>query len=294
MSGDESDVSSVHSSDVSSVHSSDLSDYESDDAPAPTPARAGKRSSGASSSGAQPRKKKKLSKKLGDRTLGPANPRLLRPTKPKDGSVEAVKASQAHMYLCPLPTRDEADGCLVFEDVPDFRPNLSPAEIMKRGSFGGGYYRTIESLVTGLVYREAWKEFPQEWFEGVNVPRQVSSPVYKNGTNRYGVKCGQNLQQWEEQGWMEEVDPFGWFQWYCRFYLGRRSYDDERQIGRGLRCFGPTGRWRARLCNLVNSKGGKHNTATISPVIRQTLQHWGYRLTQLDYEEHCERKGLSV
>ena len=121
-------------------------------------------------------------------------------------------------------------------------------------------------------------------------PRSLSD---KKGTNKYNVKCGQNLEQWEEQGWMQEVDPYGWFQWYCRFYLGRRSHDDERQIGRGLRCMGPTGRWRTRLANLVNSKKAKYSAASVSPVIRQTLQHWGYRLTQADYEDHCDNKGLS-
>ena len=104
---------------------------------------------------------------------------------------------------------------------------------------------------------------------------------------------GQTLEQWEDSGWMEPCDPFGWFQWYCRFYMGRRCYDDARQLGRAKRCFGPTGRWRNRLAKMVNDAGTKHNNTTISPVIRQTLQHWGYRLTKKEYIDYCEWKGLS-
>lgn len=264
-SGDESDVSSV--SEVSSVHTSDLSDAHVDpDQPAKKKARTAKKRH--------------------------VDPSRLRPAKALDGSVAAVKASQAHMYVAKEPIRDD-DGCLVFEDASAFRPNLTPAEVIKRGSFGGGYFRSIRSSVTGLTYKEAWKEFPAEWFDGISISQLVSNPVYKKGTNKYNVKCGQNLDQWEEQGWMQEVDPYGWFQWYCRFYLGRRSHDDERQIGRGLRCMGPTGRWRTRLANLVNSKKAKYSAASVSPVIRQTLQHWGYRLTRADYEDHCDNKGLS-
>jgi len=190
-----------------------------------------------------------------------------------------------------LPTRD-ADGCLGFADYPEFRPNLTPAEVLQRGSFGGGYFRTIKSAVTGMVYKDAHREFPEEWFAGLKVGLKVTSLSYNKGANRFNAKCGQTLEQWEEQGWIEPVDPFGWFQWYCRFYLGRRSYDDKRQLGRGLRCFGPTGRWRIRLCNMVNQRGAKYSSSAVSPVIRQTLQHWGYRLTQKDYEAHCDAKGL--
>ena len=82
-------------------------------------------------------------------------------------------------------------------------------------------------------------------------------------------------------------------QWYCRFYMGRRCYDDARQLSRAKKCFGPTGRWWNRLAKMVNDAGTKHNNTSISPVIRQTLQHWGYRLTKKEYIQYCEWKGLS-
>ena len=68
---------------------------------------------------------------------------------------------------------------------------------------------------------------------------------YKNydaTVNTYKVKCGGDLEMWESSGWIKEVDPYGWFMWYCRFYLGRRCEDDERQIGRWKNCTGPKGK----------------------------------------------------
>ena len=95
---------------------------------------------------------------------------------------------------------------------------------------------------------------------------------------------------WEDSGWMRDVDPYGWFQWYTRFFRGRRCEDDERQLARGMACFGPKGRWRGNLCGkvLASLAADPHHrktieteteNAAISPVIRQTLQHWGYKLT---------------
>jgi 1-acyl-sn-glycerol-3-phosphate acyltransferase len=81
---------------------------------------------------------------------------------------------------------------------------------------------------------------------------------------------------WEDSGWITKIDPYGWFMWYCRFYLGRRSSDDDRQIGRGNGVFGPSGRWRKNLINKVVASGKKSEVgcedAAISPVIRQLLQ----------------------
>ena len=74
--------------------------------------------------------------------------------------------------------------------------------------------------------------------------------------NQYGVACGQGLLEWEGKDWIKEEDPYGWVQWYCRFYAGRRLKDeDKRQIGRWKALAGPDGRFRNQLINLCKSKG---------------------------------------
>ena len=86
--------------------------------------------------------------------------------------------------------------------------------------------------------------------------------------------------------WIDKQDPYGWFQWYCRFYQGRRSNDDERQIKRWSNLAGPNGRFRKRLMNMIIKKKTNYNDETVSPVIRQTLLHWGYELTSSDLSKH--------
>ena len=90
---------------------------------------------------------------------------------------EDIKRTQAHLYTAEPPTRD-ADGFFVFADAPDFRPNLAPFEVLQRGSFGGGYYRTISSAATGMVHKNAHLEFPKGWFDGIQVQTLVTSNVY--------------------------------------------------------------------------------------------------------------------
>ena len=94
---------------------------------------------------------------------------------------------------------------------------------------------------------------------------------------------------WETSGWIKEIDPYGWFMWYCRFYLGRRCHDDQRQIGRWKNCAGPKGRWKNNLIGKIARAGVGYDNHAISPVVRQTLQHWGYRLTQKDFDEGKKR-----
>jgi hypothetical protein len=127
----------------------------------------------------------------------------------------------------PLPRRSE-DGKLIFVDFPEFQPNLTPKEIIQAGSFGGCYFKQITSRVTGQTYSDAWREFPYDWFEGLAITEQVASTTYNKEINTYKVSCGSSVQQWEESDWVTEIDPYGWFQWYCRFYLGRRCSDDYR------------------------------------------------------------------
>lgn len=176
----------------------------------------------------------------------------------------------------------------VFKDFPQFTPNVSPKDVLREGSFGGTYFRPIKSSVTGNTYtsQEVINEYPKYWFQGINIDKMVTSSTYDKKVNKYNVKCGSSLENWEENGWIDKQDPYGWFQWYCRFYQGRRTNDDERQIKRWEKLAGPNGRFRRRLMNLIIQKEKKYNDPTISPVIRQVLLHWGYELTSKDLSDY--------
>ena len=103
------------------------------------------------------------------------------------------------------------------------------------------------------------------------------------------VKCGASLEEWESSGWMHKQDPYGWFQWYCRFYQGRRTKDDVRQVGRWSKCAGPKGRWKNNLISKCAKAGCGYDNFGVSPVVRQTLQHWGYVLTKEDFDKEKAR-----
>ncbi|XP_072036205.1 uncharacterized protein [Amphiura filiformis] len=207
----------------------------------------------------------------------------------KDGpSIHELEYREREGYTAPLPTRN-SKGELVFEDCPRIRPNMSPKEVLQAGSFGGTYFRPIKSGVTGEKYTGVWKELPKDWVEGLEISKQISSCTYHLDVNTYGVKCGGSLEMWESSGWIDKQDPYGWFQWYCRFYLGRRTDDDERQIGRWDRCTGVKGRWRNNLIAKCARSGCAYDNTAVSPVVRQTLQHWGYRLTEADFNKAAKR-----
>ena len=196
-----------------------------------------------------------------ERASKPTNPKMLHVT------VEAKKQ--------PIPKR-RTDGTLEFPEYPHFRPNLTPKEVLQMGSFGGTYYRSITSGVTGETYHKQWEEFPADWFGKLNIAKCISSKNYDNAINTYKVSCGGDLHMWESSGWITHIDPYGWFQWYCRFYLGRRCSDDERQIGRALGVIGPKGRWRRNLMNKCLASGKRPevsaNDPAIAPKVRQLLQ----------------------
>jgi len=162
---------------------------------------------------------------------------------------------------------------LIFKDFPDFTPNLKPFEVLEMGSFGGTYFRPIFSSITKEYYVDVWKELPDFWFE--NLPdNYFKSEVYDENINKYKVKCGSDLSIWENSGWINPQDPYGWFQWYCRFYCGRRTPDDDRQIKRWLHLAGPKGRMRKRFLNLANEN--TYFDPTFMPAVRQSLIHWAF------------------
>ena len=134
---------------------------------------------------------------------------------------------------------------------PTFKPELTPAEMLGLGVFGGCYLTDC----TG--------EFPASWFAGAPL-----SPGKANKTcNHFNVIASQPLAEWRRKGWIHPDDPRGWFQWYCRYYMGRRHEDDARQIGR----------WRnfARHAAQVR-KFCEPGDPFCRPRQRQALLHWAY------------------
>ena len=114
----------------------------------------------------------------------------------------------------------------------------------------------------------------------------TSEKCYPN-VNKYGVRAGSSLEAWENSGWIKSQDPYGWFQWYCRFYMGRRSPDDQRQVDRWDNYAGEKrGRWLRNLVGKIYKANAEFDDISVSPVIRQGLQHWGYILTKKEYEKH--------
>ena len=165
-----------------------------------------------------------------------------------------------------------------------FKTNLSPREIFKLGSFGGTYWRPIYSKFFKYELKDKHKKYPESWWQGIS-EENLSSSEYDIKKNKYGVKVGTTLKFWEEKNWMRKTHPYGWVQWYCDYYNGERSDDDERQIKRWKSLAGPNGRFRKFLVTQIIKKNGKWNDENISPKIRQVLQHWGYRLTKKDFEK---------
>ena len=179
------------------------------------------------------------------------------------------------------------NGKYYFKDRPDFTPNLSPRKMFQLGSFGGTYWRPIDSKFYESTLKNQHKKYPSKWWK--NIPEQrLTKPFeqYDITINKYKVKVGTTLEFWEEKNWIDKQDPYGWVQWYCEFFMGRRSNDDDRQIDRWKKLAGPNGRFRKWLVTQIMKKGGVNdwNNYDISPKIRQTLQHWGYKLTKKDFD----------
>ena len=182
-------------------------------------------------------------------------------------------------------------GKYFFKDYPDFRPNLSPRDMFKLGSFGGTYWRPIKSKVVGKELKNVHKKYPKSWWKGIP-EKHLSSPFnqYDKSINKYGVKVGTTLSFWEGKGWIKKDNPYGWVHWYCDFFLGKRTADDERQIKRWMGLASERGRFRKWLVTQILKNNGKWNDEDISPKIRQTLQHWAYKLTKADFDKEVKSR----
>lgn len=138
---------------------------------------------------------------------------------------------------------------------PEFKPELTPQEMLKPGVFGGVYMR------------DCTKEFPASWFKGAKLsPRSDNKPLKE--LNYFGKNASQPLRVWIQKGWIYKDDPRGWFQWYCRYYMGRRiEKEDERQIKR----------WKAIKRHIAQiQKNCRKNDEFCRPRQRQAVLHWAY------------------
>lgn len=194
------------------------------------------------------------------------------------------------------PDRDET-GVFHFRSHPDFNPNKSPSELLREGSFGGSYFRPLYSKRLRITISDDYLELPSSWVEGLDVGQYLTSSTYNPEANKFKVMCGQSIEQWEENGWINhQYDVRGWFQWYCRFFMGRRCEDDARQVSRWKKCVGPTGRWRRMLLKKyltsgvreVWDDGADEDAPEVSPVMHQTCHHWAFEITQDVLDEYWE------
>ena len=134
---------------------------------------------------------------------------------------------------------------------PDFKPELTPKQMLSLGIFGGRYMT------------DCAKEFPQDWYEKAKLCSEKHDPEL----NYFKVNASQPLSVWRKNGWIHPDDPRGWFQWYCRYYMGRRHPDDERQIKR----------WKAMKRHIAQvKKNCKPNDISCRRKQRQALLHWAY------------------
>ena len=127
----------------------------------------------------------------------------------------------------------------------NFNPNKTPIEVIREGTFGGTYFRDIYSGINEKRYKNSWKGFVQL----KNIDAKFYASIYHDvKVNKYRVKCGISLILWENKGWINKIDPYGWFQWYFRYWLGRRSKDSGRQINRWKNI---VSRFRSKLINFM-------------------------------------------
>jgi ribosomal protein L35 len=159
------------------------------------------------------------------------------------------KMQQDYVYYLEAPLGSNFD--------PAFKPELTPKEMLALGVFGGKYLNDCQN------------EFPADWYIDARL-----SPVKKDiSLNFFSVDASQPLSEWLRKGWIHAQDPRGWFQWYCRYYMGRRTVkEDARQIKR----------WRAFRRHLAAvKKNCERYDVSCRRKQKQALLHWAYDAREL-------------
>ena len=138
---------------------------------------------------------------------------------------------------------------------PGFEPQLTPKEMLELGVFGGRYLRDCTS------------EFPEDWFTNAKL-HPIGVPGHSPELNYFGVDASQPLSEWRKKGWIYVNDPRGWFQWYCRYFMGRRiPPEDQRQIKR----------WRNYTRHIAQVRRNCfEGDLGCRKRQRQSLLHWAY------------------
>lgn len=134
----------------------------------------------------------------------------------------------------------------------EFKPEITPKKMLEMGVFGGKYMTDCK------------EEFPKDWFLNDKLCHEFHNPKL----NFFGINASKPLSYWRKKGWIHPVDPRGWFQWYCRYYMGRRiEEEDQRQIKR----------WKAMKRHISQVKihclPGDWDCRKKQ---RQALLHWAY------------------
>lgn len=159
---------------------------------------------------------------------------------------------------------------------PTFTPCYTPLEMLELGVFEGKYINVIKGL-------------PKSWYNLPTVVKRNDPPNVE--LNKFKVKSRQPLSVWRKNGWLTKHSPYGWFQWYCLYYQGRRlAEEDKLQIKR----------WRsfvARHQAQIDQSGDKNNLSKRLKQ-RQALLQWGWdskkSFTPTQGKKNLAKLGVTV
>lgn len=159
----------------------------------------------------------------------------------------------------------------------NFKPLLSPTQVVQAGAFGGSYFGQDVHKSNDYDYTELFNFHFKTLEKDLYLRKKYTPRV-----NKFKTRSGMPYQYWYDKGWIHERDPYGWFEWWCKYEMGyRHQTEDRRQIDRWNKFCGKNGRWR----NAIYKKIHKTGDWKVSPRIQQSLLHWGYKVNKEDYQE---------